>query len=153
MLYFLAAFFRTFLVNLSKHVAAGNFDGPLHGAYAAPIKAITGTPGPGMSVANITECNYTGYARQAVGTYGDPYDTVDANAAVEAPTLVFRPDDAVTPNTAVGVAYFDAITDGNLIAVDVFAVGVPLLNEFTALNYSPRVKMPFSTVYGGGAVS
>jgi hypothetical protein len=130
-------------------VTAGNFSGPLVGTYLGLYTAISPNPSPQSARADLTEATFTGYARKAL-TWSTPADSQLGFSELLAGLLTWTPSDAVTPNTIIGVALFDAATAGNLLGMDVLSPVIPLPNQFTSLNYVPAFGLLFNANYDSG---
>lgn len=96
-------------------------------------------PDPTTPLATFTaaEADYTGYAAQAVGTWGAPYIDIDGLAHVSAPSKQFQPTDGVAPNVIYG-AFITDTAGAVLIFYVVFDTPVSLLNALQALIYDPN---------------
>jgi hypothetical protein len=123
---------------------AGKLSGLHVGLLTSPVGSIT----PETVRADVTEAAYTGYARQAVGTWSAVYDDANGRCNLEAPTQLYQPSDAAVPENITGVAYFDASTAGNLVGVDPFDTPYPLPDQFSGLPIVPHASLPFTLDMG-----
>lgn len=131
-----------------QHTVSGNYSGPLYTAYLGLCIAPTPAFTQNSVLANITEANYTGYARQQI-VWGATYQTVQSLQVIPGGLLTFQPSDAVTPNTITGVFIMDAVTVGNLLAGLLFTGGgYPLPNANTALEIAPRWGFDYAGNWG-----
>ncbi len=133
---------------LNNELGATPGAGKLHGLYVGLITSSVSDISPDTVRADVTEAAYTGYARQAVGTWSAPYDTQDGKVQVDAPALLFQPSDAAVPENITGVCYFDASTNGNLVATDPLDTPYPLPDQYSGLSYNPVAALPFATNMG-----
>jgi hypothetical protein len=134
---------------LIKFPASAPYDGPLGAVYVglaiAPTAGITWQ----STMANITEANYDGYARQEVVWY-PPYLAGGGPATLEGQSLHFAPTDATVPNNIIGVFLADAPTGGHLLAFASWpGTGAPMSNPSQALTVDAFFQLPFQLVYGG----
>ncbi len=95
--------------------------------------AITGPADHNRVLADLTEATYTGYARQAIGSWTDAYDSTTGLILITADNKHFTPSDAVAPNTIIGWFVADAVTGGALLAIEPLASPVPLANADNTL--------------------
>lgn len=87
--------------------AAVGMAGQLEGALIGLIEA-EDTLEPGTLIANVTECQYTGYARSPAVAWLTPYNTPEGHAEVHATPVQFKPTDGVTQSTAKQVILINA---------------------------------------------
>lgn len=142
-------FTRLLAAAAKESVTAGNYSGPLVGSYLGLYTAISPNPSPQSVRADLTEATFTGYVRKAL-TWANPVDSSNGFSELLAGLLTWTPSDAVTPNTIIGVALFDASTAGNLLGMDVLTPPVPLPTQFTSLNYVPAFGLLFVSNYDSG---
>lgn len=134
---------------MMKSVTAGNYSGPFKGAY---IGLATAGPDftPAVLRADYTEATYTGHARQAIGAAGASFNGPDGLTKIVFPGLQFQPSDGVTPNVITHVLIFDALTVGNLLAVEKLATPYPLPDASSAMVYVPEIGFDKLAAYGNG---
>jgi len=141
---------------LQELLAKGTSDtAGLDGVWIGLYIGINASPGPNLTMANLTEASYDGYARQQVGAWTEPYLSSDGQNAVIDGALHFRPSDSSFPQTMLGALYGSSSVSGggNLIMIDPFpAPGVGLLGPNNVLSYVPEFELPAGGNYGGGDV-
>lgn len=103
------------------------------------------TAWPGFNLtrvrADLTEASYTGYVRQLV-VWGTPTFDPNGRPSVYGGGLTFESTDAVTPNTVIGAALYDAATNGNLLALAAFNNPVALAAAGNAVDITPKLAIP-----------
>lgn len=114
------------------------------GLFIAPTPA----PTPAMLLANITEANYDGYARQPLVWFPTFLDAAGPQD-LAAQNLHFAPNDALVPNTITGAFIVTAASGGQLYLAAMFAVPVALPGPQYALNVAPVFQMAYTANYGG----
>lgn len=126
----------------------GVLDGIYMGLYQTPTTPIV----PTSTMANITEANYDGYARQLVTWF----PVIQSSSGVEVaygPNLFFAPTDANVRNTISGVFLVDAVYGGNLLmAAALASPGVTLYGPTNGIVVKPAIQLPTTQVYGGPEV-
>ncbi len=113
------------------------------GLYQSP----TPVPTPAMLMANITECNYDGYARQPLVWFPTFIDAAGPQNA-SAQNMHFQPNDALVPNTATGAFIASASAGGQLLLAAQFGTPIPLTSPSFALNAAPVFQLAFTNNYG-----
>ena len=124
----------------------------LHGQWIGLYKAIDAPLGPNLKMADLTECNYPGYARQQLGTWNGPYIDTNTQAAINAPSMYFACSDTTTPNSVLGAFYGSASAAGTLKLVDNFPAPMGMGTPSDAFTYIPGVGLDPAGNYGGGTV-
>lgn len=133
------------------HAIAGPFSGALDGVFVGLSIAPTGTLAPNSPFTAIHEAGYTGYARQPV-VWRPPYiETGGANAVQSAQTY-WTPTDSVLPQTITGMFVADAITAGNLLLSEMFAVPQPLGGPQNAFSLALIFALAANSNYGGSTI-
>jgi hypothetical protein len=134
---------------LTEHPASGVDNGPLATVYLGLIQAGTGVLNRASTIDQITEADFTGYARQEV-VWFPSYTDAAFLQTLEGQLCFFRPTDAVTPNVINGVFLASALTGGVLLAAASLAGGnVSLNGPASALSIVPKFQLPIGAVYGG----
>lgn len=145
------AFTRLLAAAAKESVTAGNYSGPLVGTYMGLFTTIAGVASPSTVRTDLTEATFTGYVRKAM-TWANPADSSGGYSELLGGLLTWTPSDAVTPNTIIGVALYDAATNGNLLGMDLLNPPIPLPSQFTSLNYVPAFGLLFDAVYDQGTL-
>lgn len=117
------------------HSTVGS-DGP---AWNSILMLFSSTPAGGkdVTVADLTECVYSGYARSAALTFSAPVREADGSYSLITPSKQFLAT-AATPfvgDTIRGVALLDTATPPNVLAYGLLDTPVPITvpdNGFTA---------------------
>jgi hypothetical protein len=123
------------------------YDGPLVGAHVGLFTAWPGSYSPTRVIGDLTEAGYTDYARQPA-VFGTPYTGSDGWVSVPVGELEWRPTDAVTPNTVIGLFLASAITAGVLLGVEAFAAPVALQTALDFLKTVTEVRVNPEQVFG-----
>ena len=95
------AFLLSMMWDLAGVEASASLPNVLEGIYCGLYQAPTPFPTSQLTIADITECDYDGYGRQAVSWFPpfiDPSGPVDLAAR----NMHFVPTDSNNPNTATG---------------------------------------------------
>ncbi len=141
------AFWSAMLAALFQHVVAGNYSGPLYGAY---VMLFTNTPqlSPDSVLADLTETVYTGYARQAVGAVQAAYIGASGNPTQNAPLLQFQPTGTAVGEVIMGVALVSAAINGTLLAAEMLPDPLPMRK--TTDNITVLVQLELDATNGIG---
>jgi hypothetical protein len=118
------------------------------GLIAAPF-----TPGPTLTLANLTEATYHGYTR---GTLGNPTATFsggDGNEYVEFSTNQFLCSDTVTPNTIYGCFFTFGSDSTKLFCTDPFATPLPMASAANQITITPRFGLNPAGNFGLNVIS
>jgi hypothetical protein len=135
--------------SLTRTMGGSPTVGPLEACYLGLSVAPTPAYRFASLIADITEANYDGYARQEVVWY-PPYVSTQGPVTVEGASLFFAPTDAVLAATITGVFLATAPSGGLLLGGAPLAVPYPILaNPLTALTIVPAVQLPLGAVWGG----
>jgi len=113
------------------------------GLYQAP----TPVPTPGMLMANITEANYDGYARQAITWFPTFLDAAGPQD-LAAMNMRFSPSDAVVPNTITGAFIATAATGGLLYLAAALPVPIALPSPAYSTIAAPVFQLAYTNNYG-----
>lgn len=124
------------LTDLNTHVASGNYDGVLRGAKMLLYTAVTGGETVDSVLADVTECDFTGYAQQAV-TWAGPYASMGSGYELVGSLTNWSPSDGVTPNVALGWGLVDS-GGTHLLALERFDNPVSLIDAFSYLGVVPK---------------
>lgn len=113
------------LTDMIQNITAGNYVGVFGNCT---LGLFTAWPGWSADIqkTDLTEADFTGYVQQTV-TFSTPYENSDDEAAMTTGDHVFRPTDAVTPNTVIGAFIED--DDNNLVCAGVFDEVIPMNND------------------------
>lgn len=111
-------------------------DGPLFGATVM-LFSNDAVIGPATVKADLTEADFTGYARSTAITWGETFVDSSDDAVSVGDTKQFHCDDGVTPNTIYGYAVIDA-GDTNLLYAEKFANSVGVNGADDAVIVTPR---------------
>jgi hypothetical protein len=125
---------------------------PLQVIYFGLFQSPTPNPTPALLQSGITECNYTGYARQACVWFPTNVSLLGPQEIVGA-LLQYRPTDSVAPNTATGVFVSDKLTGGDLLLSALLNPALPLNSPVQVVNVTPGFLLPFTPIYGQAAIS
>lgn len=136
-------FLEKALAALIDHAIAGPYSGPLDGVFVGLSQFPTPMLTPNQGLAQITEADYTGYARLPL-TWLGPYQNPLGNYAIQADGAYFTPTDSVTPNQIVGMFVADALTAGNLLFSEPLPGG-PIFLEGPANAFSLSVIFQLAT--------
>lgn len=109
-------------------------------------------PTPLTALTDLTEANFTGYARQAAGVSSVPFVDPKGIMTLEGPSLLFQPSDTVTTNTIYGL-FWTGTPSTTLLGVEMFDNPIPLPNPLTALTIVPRFGIDQNGSYGNALVS
>lgn len=127
-----------------NHTVAGNFDGPIHGAYAHLVTAFAATPSDQTDWADVTEATYDGYAPQALVLPVTPLDTVTGPEGM-CDLQTWTPTGAVTANVIVGIVYTDNAVAGNVLGIDLLDNPIGLQGVDTGFGSVTLIDLPWST--------
>jgi hypothetical protein len=140
-------FLAQVIADITDVGVSGSLAGVLQGCYCGLFQAPTPFPTPGLTIAGITECNYTGYARQLVSWFPPwidalgPYDLAARN-------MHFVAGDSVIPNTATGVFLASSLSGGNLLLAAMLVAPALLSSPLQALDVAPVFQVAFTANYG-----
>jgi hypothetical protein len=126
--------------------AGGVFDPAT--VFVGLYTAIAPPAGPESGMADLTEANYTAYARQALTPWTDAYNSADGFVTIDGPALHFTPGDGVIPNTILGWFIASAAVAGILLAIEPLATPAPLIDENSTLSIMPRVGIDPTASFG-----
>ncbi len=133
------------------HALAGPYSGGLDGVFVGLSIAPTTGQSPDSTMADITEANYDGYARQAV-VWHPPYVEQGGANAVQSASLYWTPTDSTKPNTIVGMFLADANVAGNLLASEFFTAPQALAGPQSAFSLSLIFALAANTGFGGSTI-
>ena len=109
-----------------------------------------GGPAGGLAtLADLTEADYTGYARQTITDvqWGAAYLAAGAIPAVRGPALDFVPTGTAITNVIIG--WFLADSTGLILYwVEMLDEPVSLGSPFTVLSFRPGIQLPPDGIYG-----
>ncbi len=115
---------------------AGELLGALLGLYQAPIDINQGTPLATFTAAIAT---YTGYAAQAI-VWGLPSVNQAGEVEVQGIGLIFRPTDAVAPNSVWGIYITDSTGADLYFAAQFDAPPIPMVSALDQITIVIRYK-------------
>ena len=141
--YFLLAIMDALALKSGSQLYEALLSNTWFGLYQAP----TPSPSPGLTMSQITEANYDGYARQALVWFA-PFLDAAGPADLAAQNLHFAPNDALVPNTITGGFIANAVSGGILFLAAALAQPVALPSPAYALNAAPVFQLPFTITYG-----
>jgi hypothetical protein len=110
--------------------------------------AIVGTPNAERVLGDLTEATFTGYARQAMASWTDPFNKGNGQVAMNGAAHHFTPTDAVTPNTILGWFIASAVAGGTLLAIESLDSPVPLANADHTLSILPQFAVTPTASFG-----
>lgn len=115
------------LTVLAEHLGSGGYSGPLYNLSAILIQQPF-NPLPSTNLAAITECNYSGYARQAGITWGTPILQPDGSYQILSNLMTWLAGSAsnFVANNVYGWALIDTQASPNMYLVEAFANAIPL---------------------------
>jgi len=108
----------------------------------------------GLARTDLTEANFTGYARQEA-VFGDVYIDPSGRPSILAPGLEFESTDGVNANRIIGVALYDASTVGNLLGAALLVNPVNLDAAEKSCQISLKLAIPGTAApdWGVGAIN
>jgi hypothetical protein len=138
------AFTRKWLAAAWANAPTGPFAGPLHGSFAALITAVNANVDENLTAADLTEATYTGYVRQPMVMPTTTYDEAGTSVEGACGMLTWQPTGAAVSEMVVGVAYFDALTAGNLLGYDPLpSPGEPMGDVTNGFSTITVLDLPF----------
>lgn len=118
------------------------------GLIAAPFAG-----SPSTTLGGLTEANYDGYARQAVGSPNVTFNGSDGNVYVEFNTLQFSPTGSATPNTIYGFFWTPGNSTTTCWATDALAQQVYFSGTQNRLTITPRMGLNPANPFGLNVIS
>jgi len=91
-----------------------------------------------ITMADITEANYEGYARQGYGNPSVAFTGADGNEYVQGLTKMFVPTGSDSPNTIYGVFITNGDDSSTIQVTDAFDAPVPLASPANQITITPR---------------
>ena len=119
------------------------------GLIAAPF---AGNPSLGLT-SQITEANYPGYSRQALGTSTVTFTGSDGNQYVEFSTLRFQPTGSSTVNTIYGTFYTPGNSTTTIFQTDALTAPVGFAGPSNQLTITPRCGLNPAGNFGLNIIS
>jgi hypothetical protein len=146
-------FLNAILAASVNSVTGGDFAGPLYHAYVVLIKE-TFTPSHSLTLADVVEAEFTGYARVEILTWTAIHTDANGQPSIDSVTSVFfQPTDPITvADVIVGWGLVDAATDGNLLATEKFDTPVPMQTSLNGLDLVAHVALSITQGIGTGVV-
>jgi hypothetical protein len=139
------------VASLTGTVPPGPANGPFHGAYLALVVSAQDWSN-NATIASIVEADFTGYVRQATAPLGLPYYTDDSRIAQDFQAINWQASDAVQPNVIQGYAWVDALTAGNLLALERFPAPISMGTAGDGMTVLPRIELPPMADWGEASV-
>lgn len=131
--------------------AAPGAAGPLNGCqmilYTNPV-AIT----PSLTLADLTEAAFGGYARSAILNWTAPYLDATKNPTVSADPATFVMSDNTLPESIQGYGLLSGGAPGTLVAAEAFTTPVNLAYSGQGLEVTSTLKMS-ATNYGAAVIA
>jgi hypothetical protein len=140
------------VANATKSVVGGNFTGTFAVSYILLFTA-TAKWTPDVALADITEADFAGYVRKAMTPLGTPYHSGDNRATQDFAAVNFQSTDNVKPNTIVGYAMVDALTLGNVQAIERLPAPIQMVAAGDGFTLVPRLELPPTADWGEAAVA
>ena len=110
-------------------------------------------PGQVATTASITEANYQGYARQALGTPSVTFTGADGTEYIEFNSLRFQPTGNASPNLVYGLFYTYGNSTVNIAQSDAFTPPKSMATTSNQITITPRCGLAPSGNYGLNSVS
>jgi len=102
----------TFTTNADHTVAGGSYagvrDGSLNACIVMLVKAVASKPLKELTFADLTVCDFDGYANSGAVDWSTPLYDADGNAFITGDKKQFRATGGVTANSVIGAALVDA---------------------------------------------
>lgn len=114
----------------------GQFDGAKVGLFQEPI-----TPTPDTVLADLTPCDFDGYALSSALTWGTPFYGAEETAQVPAGLKQFIATGSTTPNNVWGWYVVDG-AGTTLLLVEPFEDAIPVLTTGEGVALVPTLVMP-----------
>jgi len=123
------------------------------GSSSVGLIAAAFSPSPTLKLADITEANYSGYVRQAVGAWAGPFIDDNGLSYIQGTLLNFHPSDTTTMNTIFGAFMTPGSSSTKLTLAEQLASPIPLDATTTNLSIAVRVALDPSGNFGMSLVS
>jgi hypothetical protein len=126
----------------------------LEGKFVGLYTALSASLGPNLTMANLTEPTYTGYARQALASWSAPYMSSSGRNAIIDSALHFTASDTVTTNVILGAFLGSSSVTGagTLEYIDPFPNGITISGPTTEITYVPEFDLDPGANFGGGTL-
>jgi hypothetical protein len=111
------------------------------------------SPDPALTLADLDEADYSGYARQGIGHPTIPFTSTDGLEYVEGTTCRFMPSDTTTPNTIYGMFLTTGSGTTTLWASDAFDNPIFLTGPSRQVTITPRVGLNPAGNFGLNVIS
>lgn len=143
-------FTRACLDAIVKSASSGSgADSLTMGSWSIGLAKAAITPSVNTVLADITEADYTGYARLALGTMQAPFTDPAGLSLTESALKTFRPGSDTVPNTIyAGILLGSGAASQTLYGVEVLDAPVNLVDTHSLLSYVVRVGLPPIANYG-----
>lgn len=123
----------------------------LDGVFVGLYKATTGI-NPNMTLADLTEADYTGYARLAGTPWSaDPFISGQRDT-IQGPSCLFRPTGSAVTNLVLGMFLVSANVGGNLLSVAPFPAPRAMMGTDDVIEVLPRMAFDPLANYGDNVV-
>lgn len=133
-------------------VAAGS-DSTQLGSGSIGLIAAPFVPTPSLTLAEITEASYTGYARQGIGNPTVTFTGADGNEYVEGNTVRFQPTGSSSVNNIYGSFTTPGSSTTTMITAELFPAPIPLAGPSNQITITPRYGLNPLTGMGNNIVS
>ena len=140
-------------VALDSILATVGSDTTLLGNGSIGLIAAAFTPGPALTLASLTEANFSGYARKALGTTTTTFTGGDGLEYVEFNTAQWIPSSTTTVNTIYGAFLTNGNSTTSLFTSDSFTTPLPMAGPSNQITITPRVGLDPSGNFGLNIVS
>jgi hypothetical protein len=142
-------FLQQFLDAVADLVDSQSSSPPLNACFFGLFTAPTGSLSNTTVLADITEANYDGYARQLV-TWYPPFISAAGPYLLAAHSQAFTPTDSTVPNTITGCFLASAATGGvYLCGTSILPTPIPLTGPQSTILVDCEISLPFTPTYGG----
>ncbi len=102
----------------------------------------------GLLASQLTEANYGGYVRVQATWSAQGIDPT-GRVEVFSQAVLWNPTNSSASNTIIGVALYDALTNGGLYGIGLLPNAVTLANPTTMMTLTARVAMPLDNADWG----
>lgn len=126
----------------------GALEAPFVGLFTATTAPITAD----ITLADITEANYTGYLRSAIGTWSTAFVDSDGRVSAQADALEFRPTGTAITNVVVGYFYASLVAAGVLLGIELLPAPVSMDSPLSMLTIVPKLGLLKTWNYGEASV-
>lgn len=118
------------------------------GLIAAPF-----SPSESTTLSSLTEANFSGYSRKALGTPTVTFTGGDGNEYIEFNTAQFNCSSTATVNTIYGLFLTFGNSSTALFATDAFQNPLPMAGPSNQITITPRVGLNPANTMGSNVLS